>query len=348
IGFVPTILAEQLFRADWPAETALRLLLTGGDTLQRRPPARLPFPVINNYGPSECTVVATSGLVSPEPDAAGRPSIGRPIANAKALILDDRLQPVERGEPGELCIGGALVARGYRNMPELTAKQFITYGTSPQEKLRLYRTGDRVRLLDSGDLEFLGRFDDQVKIRGNRVELGEIEACLGGCSEIAASAVSASVAAGGPVLIAHLVITPGAHLTESQAREYVAAKLPDYMVPAFFVSIPSLPLMANGKLDKTALPAPNADNLLPGASRGNERLSALERQLAGLVASLMSRPSIGPDENLFMIGGHSMFGVQLVARIREVFGVKLPLRQVFTAPTVRELSSEVARLISAA
>jgi len=348
IGFVPTVLAEQLFHADWPAETALRLLLTGGDTLQRRPPADLPFTVINNYGPTECTVVATSGAVSPEGSDADRPSIGLPIANATALVLDDELQLAAPGEPGELCIGGGLVARGYRNMPELTARRFITYKAASREPLRLYRTGDRVRLLENGEIAFLGRSDDHVKIRGYRIELGEIETHLSRYPGIAAGCVAVSdVAAGGPALVAYIVLAAEAALTESELRDYLAAKLPQYMVPAFFVLIRTLPVMANGKLDKAALPAPGVDNLLSKASATDGPLSGLETQIAGLVASLMNRPSVGADEDFFLVGGHSMFGVQLVARIREVFGVKLSLRQVFNGPTVRELSNEVQRLISA-
>lgn len=351
VGFVPTLLAEQLFVADWPAETALRLLLTGGDTLHRRPPAGLPFAVINNYGPTECTVVATSGTVSCEGNNVSRPSIGRPIANATALILDEALRPVARGEAGELCISGALVGRGYRNMPELTASRFVTYIAASGEPLRIYRTGDRVRSLENEEIDFLGRFDDQVKIRGYRIEPGEIVACLNRYSGIEASAVSVSdLAAGGPALAAYVVPAADAHLTESELREYLAAKLPDYMIPAFFVSVPALPVSANGKLDASALPAPSAENLLPNRTDlpgTSNQGGLLQQQIAGMVASLLGRPSIDCEENFFMAGGHSMLGVQLVASIRDAFGVKLTLRQLFKAPTVAALSAEVARLTNA-
>jgi len=348
IGFVPTILAERLFHANWPAETALRALLTGGDTLERRPPAGLPFAVINNYGPTECTVVSTSGTVGAEPESPDRPSIGRPITNATALILDAGLRPVAPGEAGELCIGGALVGRGYRNAPELTSSRFLTYLAASGEPLRIYRTGDRVRSLENGELEFLGRFDDQVKIRGYRIELGEIVACLNRHPGIEASAVLVSdVAAGGPALVAYVVAAADANPAESELREFLAAHLPDYMLPAFFVSINALPVMLNGKLDKSAFPAPCADNLLPKAatlSGPSRQCDALEKQISELVASLLRRPSIGPDENFFMAGGHSMLGVQLVARIRDRFGVKLTLRQLFKAPTIAALSAKVAGL----
>jgi amino acid adenylation domain-containing protein len=347
ISFVPTALAEQLLRTSWPAETALRLLLTGGDTLHRRPLAGLPFLVVNNYGPTECTVVATSGIVSPDGDA-GRPSIGRPIANATALILDDELRPVVPGEVGELCIGGALVGRGYRNQRLLTANRFVTYVSASGESLRIYRTGDRARLLENGEIDFLGRLDDQVKIRGYRIELGEIVECLNSFAGIEASIVSVlDVGDAGPSLVAYVVPTRDARLTGSDLRDFLASRLPEYMIPPFFVSIPALPVMANGKLDKSALPAPGVDNLLPSGLAVNAAPSEsnrLQQHISALVASLLGRPSIEAEDNFFMVGGHSMLGVQLVARIRDVFGVKLTLRQLFNAPTVAGLSAEVARL----
>ncbi len=348
IGFVPTAIAEELFRAPWPEKTNLRLLLTGGDRLQLRPRADLPFPAINNYGPTECTVVATSGAISADTTDSTRPSIGRPIANATALILDDSLQPVARGEVGELCLGGALVARGYRNLPELTATQFVSVTDESGAPLRVYRTGDRVRLLENDEIDFLGRIDDQVKIRGYRIELGEIEGCLRRHPGVAAATLSVADGADGSILVAYVVLATGARTTEAELRKHLASELPDYMMPASFVALPALPLTANGKIDKAALPPPGAENSLSKAPAANGKSANVEPQITGLVASLMDRTSIGVDENFFMLGGHSMFGVQLVARIRETFGVQLPLRDVFTAPTVRELSNEVARLISVA
>ena len=146
ISFVPTVLAEQLLHTDWPADTALRTLLTGADTLHRRPRAGLPFTLVNNYGPTECTVVTTSGSVTAEAAVEGPPSIGRPIANAKVFILNDQLRPVPDGEPGELCVAGALVGRGYRNNPEMTASRFVTF-TAPSGETVRSRTGDRTEWL---------------------------------------------------------------------------------------------------------------------------------------------------------------------------------------------------------
>jgi acyl-coenzyme A synthetase/AMP-(fatty) acid ligase len=357
ISFVPTVLAEQLLQARWPAGTALRTLLTGADTLRRRPVAGLPFALVNNYGPTECTVVSTSGIVTPNGDTNGLPSIGRPIANASALILDDRLRPVCPGEVGELCLAGALVGRGYRNNPELTASRFVTYVPPSGPPLRIYRTGDRARLLPSGEIAFLGRLDEQVKLRGYRIELGEIVACLDRCPGVEVCAVVAHTAEGndaeGPVLVAYVVAVPNAPLIASDLRAFLAARLPDYMIPVQYVALAALPVTANGKLDRSALPAPAADNLLPNRPPGAVANGAdppggiddgCQPQIAALVASLLGQPSVGSDENFFMIGGHSMLAAQLVARIRELFGVKLTLRQLFTAPTVAGLAAEVARL----
>jgi amino acid adenylation domain-containing protein len=363
ISFVPTVLAEQLLRLDWPPETALRTLLTGADTLRRRPTADLPFILVNNYGPTECTVVATSGLVAPGTDSDGPPSIGRPIANATALILDDTLRPVPLGEVGELCLAGALLGRGYRNDPVLTASRFVTCPLASGPADRVYRTGDRARLLPNGEIAFLGRLDQQVKIRGYRVELGEVGACLDRCPGVEASIVIArdtgprgdETLAEGPLLVAYVVPKGDARLTATGLRDFLALQLPDYMIPAHFVALAALPTTANGKLDKSALPAPSAGRLLPNQvpesiasqmasypNSGNE----IQQLVATLVASLLGRASVNAKENFFMIGGHSMLGAQLVAQIEERFGVKVTLRQLFHAPTVAELSAEVARQTS--
>jgi amino acid adenylation domain-containing protein len=348
IAFVPTALAEQLIQMSWPNETALRVLLTGGDTLHRRPAAGLPFVLVNNYGPTECTVVATSGVVSPDPDATEPPPIGRAITNATALILDDKLQPARSGEAGELCFAGTLVARGYRNRPELTSSQFVTYTLTSGETSRIYRTGDRARLLENGEVAFLGRLDDQVKIRGYRIEPGEIVATLNRFPGVAACVViPRDMGDGGPALVAYIVPDGDARLVESDLREFLASRLPDYMVPAFFVSIPQLPMTASGKPDKAALPTPGADNMLMDKVAASPTLdvsNGLQKQVSALVASMLGRPSVGADEDFFMLGGHSMFGVELVSRIRDTFGVKLTLRQLFTAPTVTALSAEIAQL----
>ena len=344
ISFVPTVLAEQLLHAKWPCDTALRTLLTGADVLHRRPVAGLPFVVVNNYGPSECTVVATSGIVHTEGAAGDRPSIGAPIRNTTALILDEDLRSVPLGEAGELCLAGALVGRGYRNRPELTASRFVTYAPQTGAPMRVFRTGDRVRQLPNGELAFLGRLDEQVKIRGYRIEPGEIVAWLSGYPGVEASAVSVASSAVGLTLIAYIVPASDADLNASDLREFLAVRLPDYMIPTSFVKMMALPMTANGKLDKAALPVPTAENLIssgPELAFSYEAAESVQAKIAALVASLLNVPSVAVDANFFMIGGHSMLGVQLVAHIRDMFGVNITLRQLFSAPTIAALSSEV-------
>jgi len=349
IAFVPTVLAEQLLHITWPAETRLRTLLTGADVLYRRPMASVPFVVVNNYGPTECTVVATSGVVSPEgvSSASGRPSIGRPIDQASALLLDDQLRPVADGEAGELCLAGALVGRGYRNHPQLTEARFVTYRPENGPAQRIYRTGDRARWLPSGELAFLGRLDEQLKIRGYRIEPGEIVALLDRFPAIEACAVKALEAAGGPQLVAY-VVTSNETISAAELREYLAQHLPDYMLPVQFVRLTSLPLTVNGKLDREALPEPSAENLLharPATGTHAEGCqSSLESALAALVATLVGLPKVAPADNFFLLCGHSMLAAQLMARINDEFGVRIGFRQLFQAPTVRDLASEVERL----
>jgi acyl carrier protein len=234
----------------------------------------------------------------------------------------------------------------------MTAERFVTYNPDSGPSERIYRTGDRARMLPNGELLFLGRLDEQVKIRGYRVELGEIVACLDRCPGIESSAVLARTSDSGPFLVAYLVTAPSARLTATDLREFLATRLPDYMVPAQFVSIPTMPMTSNGKLDKSALPSPTAETLLPSRTAETNHVPTLDGvgetclpQVAGLVAALVGQPTVAPEENFFMLGGHSLLGVQLVARIKDMFGVKLTLRQLFKAPTVAELATEVARLV---
>jgi amino acid adenylation domain-containing protein len=354
VSFAPTVLAEQLIHLPWPEATALRTLLTGADVLHRRPPRGLPFRLVNNYGPTECAVVATSGPVAPHTDvspgdAAGTPSIGRPIMGATALVLDAELRPVPAGEPGELCLAGALVGRGYRNDPELTGRRFVTLDLDPgRPPVRVYRTGDRVRLLADGEIAFLGRLDRQIKIRGYRIEPAEVVGAVNACPGVAASAVLARPAADGTELelVAYVVPAEGAELAGPSLHETLAARLPDYMVPAKFVAVGALPVTLHGKLDEAALPAPGPDNLLgaePPAGSDDSSAGSVEDEIGQMVRTLLEVPAVDPRENIFLMGGHSMFAMQLSALIRQTFGVRLSLRQVFGTPTVAGLAAEVAR-----
>jgi acyl-CoA synthetase (AMP-forming)/AMP-acid ligase II/acyl carrier protein len=333
---------------DWliAQEITVRYLLTGGDALRHYPSSALPFALINNYGPSESTVVATSGRIFPNALADSLPPLGWPIANTTIRLLDEDLQLVPDGEPGELCIGGDSLARGYLNRPDLTAERFIRDPFSPNPMARLYRTGDLARFLPDGQLQFLGRSDDQVKIRGYRIELNEIVATLNQCTGVQTSLVVAREdTPGNKRLVAYVVPVSDASLTTDALRDSLAATLPDYMVPVAFVRLEAFPLTTNGKVDRRALPAPDAANTAWDGDFVAPR-TPTEEMIAALVAELVNVERVGVDENFFLLGGHSLLGTQLIARIRDEFGVDLPLRTIFEAPTIAELAAEVeARLL---
>ena len=369
ITFLATPLAERMLLLKWPAETALRILLTGADTLRHRPSPDLPFALINNYGPTECTVVATSGTVAPrDPSSASSPeqflsnqflpnqfssnqfssnlpSIGRPIDNTQVYILNEQMQEVPAGTAGELCIAGAGLARGYHKRPDLTLEKFVPNPFGSRLGDRLYRTGDMGRYLPNGEIEFLGRLDEQVKILGSRVEPNEITRALDEHPEVSSSAVVAREnQAGEKSLVAYVVLTEGAALTGGALREYLSKRLPDYMVPAIFVRVESMPVTANGKVNRSALPVPNDGNLLRDQIFVSPN-GVVQERLAGILASLLRVDRVSAHDNFFLLGGHSLLGTQLIARVNETFGVELPLLQLFDHPTLAEMSSAIEALI---
>ncbi|HET9920658.1 MAG TPA: non-ribosomal peptide synthetase [Ktedonobacteraceae bacterium] len=345
LSFLPTILAEQVMALQWPERVPLRCLLTGADKLQHYPAASLPFTLVNNYGPTEATVVATFGPVYPRERPEGFPSIGRPIANTQVYILDEHLRQVPIGQTGELYIGGTGLAQGYLNRPELTAERFIKHPFEPGK--RLYRTGDLVRYLPDGQIAFVGRADQQIKLRGYRIEPGEIIAALNEHPAVQASVVVAREDIPGERrLVAYIVPTPGVVASVNALRASLASALPDYMIPSVFVQLDALPQTHSGKVDRDALPVPDAANTL-----SEEHLTApttpVEEQLVEIVASLLGLEHVGIDDNFFMLGGHSLLGTQLIARVADTFGVNLPLRHLFESPTVRLLAAEIEQHIVA-
>jgi amino acid adenylation domain-containing protein len=341
ITFLPTPLAETLMTLDWPATVALRMLLTGGDTLHRYPPSTLPFAVINNYGPTEAAVVATSGLVPPASAWTSPPSIGRAIDGARAYVLDEKRQPVLPGMVGELYIGGRGVARGYLKRPELTAERFLPDPFSEIPGARMYRSGDLVRARTDGELEFVGRTDDQVKIRGYRIELGEVEATLAAHPAVQQAVVVAREDLPGEKrLVAYLVPAPDAPVAVDTLRAFLLKHLPDYMVPTTFVPLSVLPVTTNGKVDRQALPAPSAIPVNRDEA-GESARTLIEARVAELIATLLQVSAVGREENFFLLGGHSLLGAQLLVRVRDTFGVDLTLRTLFDLPTVAGLSSEI-------
>ena len=343
IGFVPTALAEQLIAADWPADTALRILLTGADRLHLYPRAGLPFVLVNNYGPTECTVVATSGIVAPTADADRLPPIGRPIDHTPLYILDAGGNQLAAGEVGELHIGGDSVGRGYRGRPDLTAERFLADPFAGRAGARMYRTGDLAALLPDGQIAFHGRIDDQVKIRGHRVEPEEAAAVLREHGAVRSAVVVARAEGDGTHLVAYIV--PGDEPVTAEAlRAFLAERLPEYLVPDQFVRIDALPLNASGKLDRAALPAPSAENALTSEQFAAPETPAQQR-LADIIVEVLGRGPVGIDDNFFLLGGHSLLGTQVVLRAGEAFGVDLTLRHLFQAPTVRTLAALIEELL---
>ncbi len=338
VTFLPTGVAEGGIGLPWPEDCALRYLLTGGDALSRRPPADLGFTVVNNYGLSETAVVATSGAVAP--DGEGLPSIGRPIAGVVVEVVDERLRSVEPGVDGELVIGGVAVARGYLGRPELTAERFLE-----DQQGRRYRTGDRVRQRPNGELEFLGRLDDQLSIRGFRVEPAEVVVALNSHPGIEASVVvGAGSSSADRRLVAYVVAAGSERPDRDELAEFLGGFLPEYMVPSRYVWLDQLPLTRHGKIDREALPAPTEAGQALGGKRPGTRVEAAT---ASVVAELLDIEEIGINQDFFLVGGHSMFGAQLIVRLEEMFGVEISLRYLFDHPTVAQIAALVEREMSA-
>jgi amino acid adenylation domain-containing protein len=340
IWCVPTPLAEALLGLAWPADLRLHTMLTGGDRLTRRPTGDLPFDLINNYGPTESTVVATSSQVARIGLEERAPAIGRPIDQITVYLLDERLWPVPVGEPGEIYIGGAGVARGYLNHPRLTAERFLPdhLGTTPGA--RLYRTGDLARWRPDGRLEFISRIDTQVKIRGFRIELGEIESTLATHPAVQACVVATvEFRPGRPELVAYLVPAKGlnaaAGALNGELRDFLSTQLPAAMIPATFVLLEALPLTSNGKIERQALPVPERQR---GAETMAPRTS-LEAMLAKIWEQVLGIAAISIDENFFELGGQSLLATQITAQLSRTLQIEIAPTVIFEYPTIAALAS---------
>jgi amino acid adenylation domain-containing protein len=335
-SFLVTALADAALARGQGERQGLRTLLTGGDRLNRLPSADLPFALVNNYGPTEATVVATSGITRHDDTVI---HIGRPIANTQLYLLDRHGQPVPMGAPGEIHIGGAQVARGYLNRPELTRERFLDDPFSAQPGARMYKTGDLGRWRPDGTVEYLGRNDHQVKIRGLRIELGEIESQLSRQPGLREVAVLAREDAPGEVrLVAYLVAADGAIPEAQVLRDALSQVLPEYMVPAAYVVLEALPLTANGKLDRRALPAPDGAAFAQRAYEAPE--GEIEIALAQIWSELLRVEKVGRHDNFFELGGHSLLAMQLMERLRRE-GLSVDISAVFSRPTLAALAKAV-------
>ena len=337
---------RMLINAGWPGHHRLKVLC-GGEALTPDLARKLlerSSQVWNLYGPTETTIWSTLHQVTSAEELL---PIGRPIANTQIYVLDDRLQPVPPGIPGDLYIGGDGLARGYLNRPDLTAQKFIPHPW-PREGTgsRIYKTGDLARYQSDGTLVFCGRRDDQVKVRGFRIELDEIVATLNQHPAIRASVVATREDdTGEKRLVAYVVRKNGADLRESGLREHLRLYLPEYMVPATFVELDALPLTSNGKVDRKALPLPNANNTLR-ADTLSRPASGVEKGVAETLAGLLKIRSVAASDNFFLLGGHSLLAVQFVSRLRDSFGVEITLRHLFDTPTVAGISATIDDLLA--
>jgi amino acid adenylation domain-containing protein/FkbM family methyltransferase len=351
VSFLPTpltdaVLAEVDFGAADLQDLALRVVTTGGDRLQRRPTAAAGFELINLYGPTEITMMASAGRV--DPAGSGAPSIGRPIPGAAIYLVgglvgglvDGALSPVPAGVVGEMLLGGRGVARGYLGRPELTAERFLPDPFSGEPGARLYRTGDLARWTPAGQIEFVGRRDHQVKIRGYRIELGEIEAALARHPGVR-EAVALALGEGEDRRLVAWVVPTSEVPSIEELRSFLRRSLPEPMVPSAWVFLESLPLTEHGKVDRRTLArtAPEVETPAGEAPR-----TPVEEIVAGIWAEVLQVSTVRRDDDFFARGGHSLLATRVVSRLRAAFGVDLPLRALFEEPTVARLAAAVEAL----
>lgn len=349
-SYLPPFMVADLH--DWmrqnPGKSPLRRLLVGVEPIPERTLSAIcdvskDLRIFNGYGPTEATVCATLYSVNTENPLHGNAPIGTPVQNTSIYLLDEKGRAVPPGCSGEIHIGGAGVAKGYLNRPELTSARFLPDPFSESPDALMYKTGDLARLLPDGNLEFIGRTDFQVKFCGFRIELTEIETQLRNVEGIREAAVL--LREDEPhrqKLVAYLVASPGSTLTGGDLRDRLRSYLPDYMIPSAFVLLDRMPSTQNGKTDRDALPPPTPYNQLEDSHRGyREPVSPIQTSIAGFFKEILCRSNVGLDDDFFQLGGHSLLATQLVSRICRTFAVDLPLSTVFKSPTVEALSEEV-------
>jgi amino acid adenylation domain-containing protein len=321
-------------------------VLTGGEALSvqhiRKAAAALPNTIlINGYGPTESTTFTTTFLIPrPLPDSWRSIPIGKPIANTIVYVLNEALEPVPPGAPGELHIGGDGLSRGYLNLDELTNSRFINNPFDRSKSTRLYKTGDLVRYLPDGNIEFIGRRDNQIKLRGFRIELGEIDAQLRKYALITdVATLLHGTSTEDKRLVSYVVLAPGqTELDSSELRKFLTEHLPAYMIPAIFISVDKIPLTANGKADRNALPDPDKHISVTGAIKIQPETPS-QRAIASIWERLLSKGNIGLDDNFFDLGGHSLLTIKLIQELEKATNQRLTIADIFENPTIRELST---------
>jgi amino acid adenylation domain-containing protein len=344
---VPSMLWLLLQEPRLDEARSLRYVISGGEALPRelgeRLEARLDARLVNVYGPTEAAINASWLTWGGEVPGAAVP-IGRPLANMRLHLLDSHLAPLPIGIQGEIHLAGPGLAWGYLGRPDLTAESFLPDPFSAVPGCRLYRTGDAARLLSDGRVEFLGRLGAQVKLRGLRIELGEIEAVLTQHPRVRETAVLLREdAPGDPRLTAYVATVDGDSVDPAELRDCLRAQVPEHMIPAVFVPVPALPRTPSGKLDRAALPAPEASSR-PATARYAPPRSSIEEMLAGIWSTLLRVDRIGVEENFFDLGGHSLLATQVLSRVRDRFRVEVPLQRFFEAPSIADLARVIHEL----
>ena len=345
INTVPSAIRELLGEGVLPRSTAIVNL--AGEALSadlvRKLYATLPeHRLFNLYGPTETTTYSTFTFIE---SSVTSPGIGRPVANTQVYVLDRDGNPAGTGVPGELYIGGAGLARGYLKRPDLTAEKFVPNGFSTEPGARMYRTGDRVRWLPEGTLEFLGRIDHQVKVRGYRIELGEIETALSQLRGVSESIVIVREDTPGDArLIGYVVVEAGVEASSAEMREQLRRRLPDYMVPAVLMTLERMPLTPNGKVDRKALPAPDIAAQVRETTAYLEPETELEKAIVECWRELLNVERIGLNDDFFDLGGHSLLAAQFLARLRDRTGVEVSVKTFFEASTVAGVAKSVSAI----
>lgn len=333
---------RMLIEAGWRGRERLQALC-GGEALSRDLANDLlsrTEVLWNMYGPTETTIWSSISKIE---NAADPITIGRAIANTQLYVLDESLNRARPGESGELYIGGRGLARGYLHRPDLTAEKFAVDPFADSSGARMYKTGDIVRLLPDGTAEFVGRADNQVKLRGFRIELGEIEAALAEVEDLAQAVVLLREdQPGDQRLVAYVVAKDGRPINVSELRAHLDEKLPEHMIPAAIIELPQLPLTPNAKIDRKALPAPDSKRSVLTAAFVGPR-NPIEAAIAGKWAEVLKLEPIGIHDNFFELGGNSLLAGSMLSRIRDEFGVDLPMRKVFEAPTVAGLARAISK-----
>ncbi|MET0398352.1 MAG: amino acid adenylation domain-containing protein [Longimicrobiaceae bacterium] len=343
-AFLTATLFNQTVREVPDAFATMTHLLVGGEALDPPslraclaggPPRRL----VNGYGPTENTTFSTWHLIERVAEDAWTVPIGRPVAGSTAYVLDPAMEPAPLGWPGELCVGGLGVARGYLERPEATAERFVPDPFAAEPGARLYRTGDRARWSARGDIEFLGRIDQQVKVRGFRIEPGEVEAALAAHPAVREAAVAVRGEGADRRLVGFVTVAEGEPAGGAALRAWLAERLPEYMVPAVVAVLDTLPLTPGGKLDRRALPEVEAGE---DAGAWVAPRTPMEEILAGIWGAVLDVERVGAHGNFFELGGHSLLATIAISRVSGAFGVELPLRTLFEAPTVAQMAERVA------